>query len=175
MEKMTERLNSIDNEMTSVFSLMLINGEDALIEAIKKQYPQMVDHFSMLSRASAHVSDLLENDNVYRNFLVALPASMAVDPTIGFQLVKDVLHDIGFESREQFAQWSEANPTKFLNYLRSSVTCIQAYFDLEMEPDNNEENTVVDFIFRVLAGEATQDEQIALADANETVNAYLWT
>ena len=174
MEAMIKRLGRVDNEISSLFQVMLMNSEDTVIDAIKKQYPRMVQHFVLISQAPDDIADLLKNDNVYKNFLIGLPANMAVDPTIGFQLVKDVLNDLGFETQYEFTRWSKSHPTKFLNYLRSSVTCIQAYFDLEMHPMDKEENTVVDFIFRVLAGDVTQEEEQALTKANNEVNSYIW-
>ena len=174
MEKIIDRLNSIDNEMSAMFSMMLINGEEPLIESVRSNYPALVQHFTMVCRSHNDAFDLLENENIYRNFLVAVPALMAVDPTIGFQLVKDVLKDLGFETQQEFAQWSEVNPTKFLNYLRSSITLIQAYFDLGKSPDLDSDNTIVDFIFTGLAAEITPEEQMAAGEANKKVNEYLW-
>ena len=174
MEKIIDRLNSIDNEMSAMFSVMLINGEEPLIESVRSKYPTLLQHFIMVCRSQDDAFDLLENDNIYDNFLVGVPALMAVDPTIGFQLIKDVLKDLGFETQQEFSQWSELNPTKFLNYLRSSITLIQAYFDLGKLPDLDGNDTVVDFIFQGLAGEIIPEEQMAAVEANKKVNDYLW-
>ena len=175
MQEAIRRLNNLGTDNSRMFNMMLIMGEESLIQSINKNNTQLLEHFVHLSKMEDDVRELIENENVWNNLLEVLPAEMAVEPTIGFQLVKDVLTTLGFESREQFKQWVEEHPNTYLNLLRSSITCIQAYFDLNRVHESfNEGSSVIDFIFNATFNQQTNEEQEALGIANNVVNEYLW-
>lgn len=169
------RLKNLDTDNSRMFNMWLIMGEESLIQSISKNNTQLLEHFVHLSKMEDDVMELLENENVWNNLLEVLPAQMAVEPTIGFQLVKDVLTTLGFESREQLKQWVEEHPNTYLTLLRSSITCIQTYFNLNRVHDSfEEESSVIDFIFNATFVQITKEEQEALKKANYVVNEYLW-
>lgn len=174
MQEATQRLHNLNNSVSPMFLNFLMFGEDKILETIKNSYPQKIEQFVLLSRMEQDAAELLQNENIWTNTLEMLPAEMAIDPTIGFQSVKDTLKSLGFETREQYSEWAAQNPRSFLTFLRTSITAIQAYFDLGKQANEEGDDSVVEFIFNVMGQKITNNEQEAIENANQNVNNYLW-
>jgi hypothetical protein len=174
IEEAVGRLSSLNSDPANALSMILLD-EQVAADYLKTTYPEMSYHFMELSKLDTNFTDLLNEQNVFDNLFEVLPAHMALDPTIGFQLVKDIFKELGFESRDQYTKWMKLNPNSYLNLLRSSITFIQAYFDLNcIYGVSKYESNVIEFISKAFQGNLSEEEQKAVENSNNLVNEYLW-
>lgn len=173
-EKSVHRLGQINNDIANSFLVMMIASEESVVNSIKDKNSIVVSHFIEFSKMEKDVPELLSDDNVWNYLMEVLPAFMAVNPSIGYQLFKDVLQNLGIKSRAQFTEWVAQNPV-FLSLFRSSITCIQAYFDLDRHYEEyDDESSVASFIVRSMVNKLTTKEKEAAEKANNKINKYLW-